>query len=83
MGILVAPPGTKITRRVEDEKRFVCRVRVALELAYRRAGSGLGQVVCTARWGAGSEAIAIARAILLVLIPPFHLGAEVVLLWGY
>jgi len=30
-----------------------------------------------ARWRPGSEAIVIARAILLVLVPPFHLGAEV------
>lgn len=39
---------------MEDEKRFVACMCVALELAYRRSGSGLEQAVCTARWRAGS-----------------------------
>ena len=30
-----------------------------------------------ATWRPGSDAIVIARAILLALVPPFHLGAEV------
>ena len=42
---------------MEDEKRFVRCVRVALELAYRRTGSGLGQAVCTAGWLADSGAL--------------------------
>ena len=76
------PNLTKITGRVEDEKRFVCCVRIALELAYCRTGSGLGQAGCTAGWRAGSEAIVVTRAIVLALVPPFHLGPEVVSLAG-
>ena len=47
----------KITRRIEDEKRFVACVRVALELAYCRTGSGLEPAICTAGWRAGSGAL--------------------------
>ena len=72
----------KITRRMEDEERFVCCVRVALELAYRRTGSGLGQARCTARDGGQVLRHRHCQSDSAVLVSPFHLGAEVVSLAG-